>query len=198
MGAYSPLPDLDGAGAERLLDVFHRPVLAEMARRGTPFRGVLYAGLLFADDGPRLLEFNVRFGDPEAEVILPRVRGNLATTLAAAASGRLVDGPVEVATDAAVAVVLAARRYPSSPQVGDRIGGIDAAVETGALVFHGATARSGAGWHTAGGRVLTVVGRGADIDAARRHAYEAAALIHFEGMHYRSDIAAPVLAEVGA
>jgi phosphoribosylamine--glycine ligase len=198
MGAYSPLPDLDDASAERLLDVFHRPVLAEMARRGTPFRGVLYAGLLLAADGPRLLEFNVRFGDPEAQVILPRVHGNLAALLAAAAAGRLDDAPVAVSAEAAVAVVLAARGYPTSPQVGDAIGGIDAAVGAGSLVFHGATAVGAGGWQTAGGRALTVVGRGVDMVDARRRAYEAAGLIGFEGMHYRSDIAAPALAEVGA
>ena len=198
MGAYSPLPDLDEATAERLLDVFHRPALAEMARRGTPFRGVLYAGLLLAAEGPQLLEFNVRFGDPEAEVVLPRVAGNLAATLAAAARGALPDAAIELVPDAAVAVVLAARGYPAEPHTGDAIGGLTAEQDAGALVFHGATRSADGEWRTAGGRVLTVVGRGEDVAAARRRAYEAAESIRFDGMHFRADIAAPLLAAVNA
>ena len=193
MGAYSPLPDLDDATASQLLDVFHRPALAELNRRGTPFRGVLYAGLLFTDDGPRLLEFNVRFGDPEAEVILPRLGGNLAATFAAAAGGRLAEGALPVESDASVAVVLAADGYPAMPRSGDAIDGVKVAVATGALVFHGATQWHGGELLTTGGRVLTVVGRGPDLAAARLNAYEAGAQIHFEGAHCRSDIAKPIL-----
>jgi phosphoribosylamine--glycine ligase len=198
MGAYSPLEDLDQQAAARLLDVFCRPALAEMARRGTPFRGVLYAGLLLADDGPRLLEFNARFGDPEAEVILPRLAGNLAATLAAAAAGGLAQAELEMTSEAAAAVVLAASGYPRAARSGDLIEGIAAAEASGALVFHGATARSDGLTYTSGGRVLTVVGRGTSIGAARERAYAAAAQIRFAGMHFRSDIAGAPLAVAGA
>ncbi len=167
MGAFSPLPDLDESIVERLLDAFHRPALAEMSRRGTPFRGVLYAGLLLTDDGPRLLEFNVRFGDPEAEAMLPLISGNLAETLAAAARGQLLESTIRAAPGAAVAVVLAAAGYPAAPRTGDPITGLDAAIESGALVFHGATSAADGRPYTAGGRVLTVVGHGADVAAAQ-------------------------------
>ena len=198
MGAFSPLPDLDESIVERLLDAFHRPALAEMSRRGTPFRGVLYAGLLLTDDGPRLLEFNVRFGDPEAEAMLPLISGNLAETLAAAARGQLLESTIGAAPGAAVAVVLAAAGYPAAPRTGDPITGLDAAIESGALVFHGATSAADGRPYTAGGRVLTVVGQGADVAAAQAAAYRAAASIHFEGAHFRSDVAAAALAAVGA
>jgi phosphoribosylamine--glycine ligase len=198
MGAYSPLPDLDDADADGLLDAFHRPALAELARRGTPFRGLLYAGLMLTEDGPYLLEFNVRFGDPEAQAVLPRVDGRLGAVLLAAARGSLdsLDGGLlgdhrATAAEATVAVVLAAAGYPSAPRTGDPIDGLAAARAAGALVFHGATATRH-GWPvTAGGRVVTVVGRGDDLPEARERAYTAAQLVRFAGMHYRRDIGAP-------
>jgi phosphoribosylamine--glycine ligase len=209
MGAYSPVPGLDGAEAERLLDVFHRPALAEMARRGTPFRGVLYAGLMLTDaEGPVLLEFNVRFGDPEAQAVLPRLGRALAPLLLAAARGGLagrsaaaVDAgaaALAVRDEAAVAVVLAAEGYPGRPATGVSIEGIADAHAAGALVFHGATAERDGGYVTAGGRVLTVVGQGPDLEAARAAAYGAAARIRFAGMHHRRDIAADPVAVAGA
>jgi len=205
MGAYSPLADLPDGDSDELVERFHRPALAEMARRGTPFRGLLYAGLMLTADGPRLLEFNVRFGDPEAQAVLPRVDGPLAALLLAAANGELrsaggsgspgaggaaVGGtwPIAGAPGATVAVVLAAAGYPSTPRTGDPIDGLAAARAAGALIFHAATAIRH-GWPvTAGGRVLTVVGRGRDTAAAREQAYTAADLIRFRGLHRRSDI----------
>lgn len=207
MGAYSPLPDLADEVAARLVEVFHRPALAEMERRGTPFRGILYAGLILADGGPRLLEFNVRFGDPEAQVVLPRLAVPLAPLLLAAAEGRLVEAieeaipqgaAVPVRDDASVGVVLAAAGYPGAPATGDRIDGLDEARRWGGLVFHGGTRASGDGFETAGGRVITVVGMGEDLAAARAAAYEAAGRIGFAGRHFRRDIAGPVPALTGA
>jgi phosphoribosylamine--glycine ligase len=203
MGAYSPLPDVDDADAHGLLEAFHRPALAELARRGTPFRGLLYAGLMLTEDGPYLLEFNVRFGDPEAQAVLPLIGGRLGAVLLAAAGGTLVSpdgGPVgrstvdpeaSAAPRATVAVVLAAAGYPATPRTGDPIDGLAAARAAGALVFHGATGTRH-GWPvTAGGRVVTVVGRGKDLAEAHERAYTAAQLVRFAGMHYRRDIGAP-------
>jgi phosphoribosylamine--glycine ligase len=197
MGAYSPLPDLDDAAVARVLDAVHRPVLAEMTRRGSPFRGFLYAGLMLTADGPALLEFNVRMGDPEAQVILPRVAEPIGPLLLAAARGRLPDHApdlVGATADAAVGIVLAAAGYPGEPRRGDPIDGLDAAVAGGALVFHaGTTAGADGGYATRGGRVLTVVGRGPDLAAAREAAERAADRIAWHGMQRRRDIAADLL-----
>jgi phosphoribosylamine--glycine ligase len=194
MGAYSPLPDLDDAAVATIIDDVHRPMLAAMARLGTPFRGFLYAGLILTDRGPRLLECNVRLGDPEAQVVLPRLVGDLAPLLAAAARGRLGDGtpPVLAATpDAAVGVVLAAKGYPGDPRRGDPIAGLAEARAAGALVFHAGTVlRPGGGFGTNGGRVLTVVGRGATLESARASAERAAEMISWDGAQRRHDIAA--------
>jgi phosphoribosylamine--glycine ligase len=193
MGAYSPLPDLDDAMADRVIDAVHRPVLAEMARRGSPFRGFLYAGLMLTVDGPVLLEFNVRMGDPEAQVVLPRLGGPLAPTLHAAARGELPGDPARIpaAADAAAGVVLAAAGYPVEPRRGDRIEGLEAAAAQGALVFHAGTRERADGTiETNGGRVLTVVGRGPDLAAARARAERAADAIRWDGMQRRHDIAA--------
>jgi len=196
MGAYTPLSDLSDDEAAGLVATFHRPAMVEMTRRGTPFRGLLYAGLMLTADGPRLLEFNVRFGDPEAQAVLPRLAAPLAPVLLAAAHGTLAsavdgEGPgnsaMHVRDDASVAVVMAASGYPGAPRTGDPIEGIDAARADGALVFHGATALTEGGFVTAGGRVLTVVATGEDLDAARERAYEAAGRIRFAGMQQRRD-----------
>jgi len=196
MGAYSPLPDLPDEAASGLLDRFHRPILAELARRGTPFRGALYAGLILTDDGPVLLEFNARFGDPETQVLLPRLTGPLGPWLLAAARGDL---PADVdrlptTTDATVGIVLAAAGYPADPRHGDVITGLDDAANAGALVFHAGTRRTDDGTTvTAGGRVLTVVARGPDLAQAAAAADRAADLIAFDGRQRRHDIAsAPI------
>lgn len=199
MGAISPLPDLAGDAVAHILDAFHRPVLAELARRGTPFRGALYAGLILTDAGPRLLEFNARLGDPEAQVILPRLAGPLGPVLLAAARGALpVDGPLPALPGAAVGIVLAAAGYPGTPAAGDPIAGIEAAEATGALVFHAATCAIGSDWATAGGRVLTVVGRGSTMASASEAAERAAAAIAWPGMQRRHDIGAALAETAGA
>ncbi|HKF86006.1 MAG TPA: phosphoribosylamine--glycine ligase, partial [Candidatus Limnocylindrales bacterium] len=203
MGAYSPLPDLDDATVDLVLETVHRPILADLARRGTPFRGFLYAGLMLTPDGPTLLECNVRLGDPEAQVILPRVVGAIGPLLLAAARGRL---PVALPTRvpalpvASVGIVLAARGYPGDPTRGDSISGLEDAAAAGALVFHAGTvgrpAPSGGfgtdgdfatdgGFGTNGGRVITVVGRGPDLAAAREVAERAADAIAWDGMQRR-------------
>jgi phosphoribosylamine--glycine ligase len=192
MGAYSPLADLPDETVDEIVDRFHRPILAELARRGAPFRGVLYAGLMLTDDGPRLLECNARFGDPETQAILPRLAGPLGPALAAAAAatGSLADfGPrFPTLPGAAVAIVLAAEGYPVAPRRGDRIDGMAEAEATGALVLHAATIRTPDGWLTNGGRVLTVVGQGRDVDAARAAAEAAADQLSWVGMQRRRDI----------
>jgi phosphoribosylamine--glycine ligase len=202
MGAYSPLPDVPDALVADVVARFHRPALAELARRGLPFRGALYAGLMVTPDrGPFLLEFNARFGDPEAQAILPRLAAPLAPLLLAAATGRLREaasalgmaGDLVPATDAAaVAIVLASRDYPEAPRSGDTIRGLPEAA-AGALVFHAGTRRgAGGGWETDGGRVLAVVGRGADLAEARSVAERAADAISFDGLRRRRDIAAGI------
>ncbi|MBI3750961.1 MAG: phosphoribosylamine--glycine ligase [Chloroflexi bacterium] len=194
MGAYSPLPDLDDRAVEAIVESVHRPLLAEMARRGTPFRGFLYAGLMLTAAGPRLLECNVRLGDPEAQVILPRVAGDLAGLLFAAAHGDLATmgrRAVAASGEAAVGIVLAARGYPGDPRRGDPIDGIEAARSQGALVFHAGTVkRPAGGFGTNGGRVLAVVGRGPSLADARRAAERAADAISWDGVERRHDIAA--------
>jgi phosphoribosylamine--glycine ligase len=195
MGAYTPLPDLDDEAVEEVLATIHRPLLAELARRGTPFRGFLYAGLMLTAEGPTLLETNVRLGDPEAQAILPRLDTDLAPLLVAAAAGALPAGVpdrLRARRDAAVTIVLAAHGYPGDPRRGDPIEGIDEAIAQGALVFHAGTTarpRPGSGFATNGGRVLAVTALGVDVPAARAAAERAADAITWEGMQRRRDIA---------
>jgi phosphoribosylamine---glycine ligase len=200
MGAYSPLPDLADEDVAGIVDAFHRPVIAELARRGSPFVGALYAGLMLTESGPVLLEFNARFGDPETQVILPRLATALGPLLRAAARGELaaaaatmgLRSPILPTTGAAsVGVVLAGERYPGARTEGEPIEGIGAARDTGALVFHAGTSRDVDGqWRTDGGRILTVVGRGRDLAEARAAAERAADEIRWPGMQRRHDIAA--------
>ena len=203
MGAVSPLPDLPDDEAEAILDRFHRPVLAELARRGTPFRGALYAGLMLTASGPRLLEFNARFGDPETQAVLPRLAAPLGPLLLAAAQGRLDERrPIPTLPGATTAIVLAAAGYPGAPAGPESIDGLDSVRELGATVFHASTrATPAGGWETAGGRVLTVVGRGPDLAASRQDAEAAAHAISWPGIQRRHDIglaAVPAAAAVGA
>ena len=188
MGAYSPVPGLGDVEIEELLETVHRPVLAELARRDAPFTGLLYAGLMLTEDGPRVLEFNCRFGDPETEAILPRIDGDLLPLLLGAATGELA-GEVTFGEDAAVTVVLAGGDYPAQSDSGTPIDGVEEAEATGALVFHAGTARNDGRLVTNGGRVLAVTAAGDDVGAARARAYEAASRISFAGMRYRRDIA---------
>ena len=190
MGSVSPVPDIPDALADQLIDSVHRPAVAELARRGIPFSGVLYAGLMMTPDGPRVLEFNTRFGDPETQALLPRLDEDLLGLLTAAADGELPDRPVRVSDGAAVAVVLAAHGYPGTPRQGDVIEGLAAAAATGAEVYHAGTAPGPGGTIvTAGGRVLAVSARGDGVADARARAYAAAELITFEGRQMRGDIA---------
>ncbi|MGH2474480.1 MAG: phosphoribosylamine--glycine ligase [Candidatus Limnocylindrales bacterium] len=195
MGAYSPLPDLPDATADDLVERFHRPILAELARRGAPFRGALYAGLMLTADGPILLECNARFGDPETQVLMPRLAGSIGPLLLAAARGSLRAGArIGTVPASTVGVVLAAAGYPDAPRAGDLISGLGKAAATGALVFHAGTTRRPDGrFATAGGRVLTVVGRGPDIAAAQRGAEAAVDLIAIDGAQRRHDIGADAL-----
>jgi phosphoribosylamine--glycine ligase len=197
MGAVSPVDEPDGAAVEAILDQVHRPILAELARRGSIFRGVLFAGLMLTPAGPRLLECNVRFGDPETQATLPRLAVPLAPLLAALAEGRLAQaaaamgiegGLLPVRDGAAAAVVLAAPGYPEAPVLGDVIQGVAEARATGALVFCAGVAGDPASLRTAGGRVLSVVGQGPGMADAIAGAYRAAAHIRFPGMRLRSDI----------
>jgi len=188
MGAYSPVPGLGEPELEELLETVHRPVLAELARREAPFTGLLYAGLMLTADGPRVLEFNCRFGDPETQAILPRIEGDLLSVLLGSATGGLA-GELSFGEDAAVTIVLAGGDYPARNDSGTPIDGVEDAEATGALVFHAGTARQGGRLVTNGGRVLAVTATGADVGSARARAYEAAGRISFAGMRYRRDIA---------
>jgi phosphoribosylamine---glycine ligase len=197
MGAYSPLPDFSDADVASIVERFHVPVLRELQERGSPFRGALYAGLMLTDEGPRLLEFNARFGDPETQAILPRVAAPLAPLLLAAARDRLadvaeamgIDGRLVPATrDSAVALVLAAPGYPERPETGSPVEGIGRAESAGALVFYAGVRISQGRLVTSGGRVLTVVGTGATLDDAAARAYAATDEIDFRGKQLRRDI----------
>ena len=189
MGSFAPVPDLDDDLLALLLETCVRPTLAELARRGTPFVGTLFAGLMLAADGPRVLEFNCRFGDPETQSVLPLVDGDLLVALAAAASGSLTGVSLERLAASAVTVVLAAGRYPAAGDVGTPIEGIDDATAEGALVFHAGTALNDGELVTNGGRLLGVTATGADLAEARRRAYAAADLIRIPGARRREDIA---------
>ncbi len=189
MGAFSPTPQVTAEVLARVESDVLRPAVREMARRGRPFRGALYAGLMLTRDGPRVLEFNARLGDPETQPILMRLEGDLVPALAAAARGDL--SAVRLAFDAraAVGVVLAAEGYPGKVTTGDVIEGAEGPFGEGVQVFHAGTARAADGrLVTAGGRVMTVCALGADLGAASRRAYEAAAAIRWRGQQYRRDI----------
>jgi phosphoribosylamine--glycine ligase len=187
MGSHSPVPGIPDA--EEIVAAVHRPVLAELAARGTPFVGCLFAGLMLTGDGPRVLEFNCRFGDPETQSLLPRLEGDFLTALRAAATGELDTGEISVADAAAVTVVLAARGYPDQGDHGSPIEGIEAAEGEGAVVFHAGTALRDGRLVTNGGRILNVTATGASLAEARDLAYRAAERISFPGVRYRRDIA---------
>jgi phosphoribosylamine---glycine ligase len=188
MGAYSPLPWApDEIMDETLVQVLN-PTVAEMSARGTPFVGLLYAGLSLTDHGTRVIEFNARFGDPETQVLLPRLKSPLAQLLLAAATRKLHEfGPLEWSDESAVTVVLAAPGYPSAPEIGEPITGI--APIANSFVFHAGTELRDGVLHSAGGRVLTVTGIGSDLTEARDAAYRTISKITLPNSHYRRDIA---------
>jgi len=192
MGSYSPVPGIDSGEADRIADVVHRPVVDAMKRRGVPYRGVLYAGLMLTESGPKVLEFNCRFGDPETQAVLPRLRSDLiGLCLATRTDGGLAGLEASFGEDWAVTVVLASAGYPESSSKGDVIQGLDqAAAIEGVEVTHAGTASRDGEVVTAGGRVLNVTGLGPTAADARRRAYDAADLIEFDGKQMRSDIAA--------
>jgi phosphoribosylamine--glycine ligase len=192
MGAYSPVAGFDSSSLNHLVEAVHGPVVATLQARGAPFVGLLYAGLMLTADGPRVLEFNCRFGDPETQAVLPLVEGDLVEALAAAAAGDLDGVSLGQSGQSAVTVVLAAAGYPEQGDAGSPIDGISEAEAAGALVFHSGTALHGETLVTNGGRILNVAAVGPTVSDARERAYAAAAKISFDGMKLRHDIAAGV------
>jgi phosphoribosylamine--glycine ligase len=189
MGSYSPVRGIDEQRVGELTALVHQPIVELMRARGTPFHGVLYAGLMLTADGPRVLEFNVRFGDPETQAVLPRLRSDLLELLVRASEpGGLAGATLQWASDWAVTVVLASGGYPQSSSRGDPISGLDR-VNGAVEVTHAGTARSGGDVVTAGGRVLNVTALAGSPAAARAAAYAAADVIEFQGKQLRRDIA---------
>ena len=190
MGSFSPTPVVPSELVPEIIATVHEPVLRELASRGSPFIGLLYAGLMVTETGVRVLEFNCRFGDPETQALVPRLDGDLLTALAAAASGDIQG--IELGTDprkAAVTVVLASRGYPDTPETNVPIGGVEQAEADGALVFHAGTAVRDGQLVSAGGRVLGVTGVGTSVAHARQVAYAAVNRIDFPGAQFRGDLA---------
>ena len=189
MGACSPVPVAGGEVMDFVRAKILEPTVAELRRRGVDYRGVLYLGAMLTSEGPKVVEYNVRFGDPDGQVALLRVAGDVTDLLAQAAAGRLGDEPVE-SPDAHLLVVLASEGYPAAPVTGVAIDGIEAAAaEPGVLVLHAGTALDSAGrLCTAGGRVLNIVGTGPDLATARDRAYAGVSAVHWPGMHFRRDI----------
>jgi phosphoribosylamine--glycine ligase len=193
MGSYAPAP-LDGPRRRLVVERLVAPVLANLRERGTPYRGLLYCGLMWTADGPRVLEFNCRFGDPETQALMPLVEGDLGSLLLAAARGETLPA-MAWHPASCVSVVLAAAGYPESPERGQEITGLErAAVREEVTVFHAGTELSGSHVVSAGGRVLAVSAVGADLEAARRSAYEALRDIHMKGAQWRGDIAGSAVA----
>jgi phosphoribosylamine---glycine ligase len=196
MGAYAPAPVMSASLAAEVSTRIVEPTLAAMAKDGRPYRGCLYTGLILTDAGPQVIEFNCRFGDPEAEVLLPLIEGDLAALLLAAAEGRLSEVELRTSPECAVCVVMAAPGYPDSYPTGLPIEGLsDAERVPGVTVFHAGTRLEGGRVVTDGGRVLAVTATGAGFHEARTRAYEAVGRIHFDGAHYRRDIAQKVASQ---
>jgi phosphoribosylamine--glycine ligase len=193
MGAYSPVPFIDEVTERRIRSEVLEPTVRALRDEGVEYRGVLYAGLMLTDEGPKVLEFNCRFGDPETQAIIPRLRSDLAGAALATAEGRLAGADLDWTPDACVTVVLASGGYPSAYETGFPISGLESATKLdGVTVFHAGTARRDGRVVTAGGRVLAVSAVGHDLAAARERAYGACALIDFDGKHHRTDIAMEV------
>jgi phosphoribosylamine---glycine ligase len=197
MGSYSPVPAVDPATLADLSAKVHQPIIDLMARRGHPFHGVLYAGLMMTANGPKVLEYNTRFGDPETQAVLPRLDSDLVDIFNAACDpGGLADVSVDFKDDWAVTVVLASAGYPASSSKGDVIEGLDRAAEL-AEVIHAGTAEVDGRIVTAGGRVLNLTGLGPDVATARQRAYDAAEAVQFDGKQMRSDIATRAVERAG-
>jgi phosphoribosylamine--glycine ligase len=197
MGSYSPVPGIDAERAQELTRAVHQPIVDKLRARGIPYRGVLYAGLMVTAAGPKVLEFNCRFGDPETQAVLPRLRSDLLDALEACLRpGGLEDVGLDWSGDAAVTVVMASAGYPASSRSGDAIAGLEES--DGVEITHAGTALRESTLVTAGGRVLNVTGLGPSLEDARGRAYAAVERIHFDGAQYRSDIAARVAARVGS
>jgi phosphoribosylamine--glycine ligase len=189
MGAYSPAPVMTANLQDEVMATIIRPTMAAMARRGTPFIGILFAGLMITDEGPKLIEYNTRFGDPECEVLMPRMKSDLVAALLAACDGLLASLDVRWWDDAALTVVMCGRGYPGTPEKGAVIEGIDTAEALdGVLVFHAGTAEQGGVVTANGGRVLNLVGLGPTVAAARAKAYAAVDAITWDGAFCRRDI----------
>ncbi len=198
MGAYCDDSIISGAMRDRIVDTIVEPALAGMRRRGTPFKGFLYCGLMLTEDGPQVLEFNVRLGDPETQPLLYRLEGGFAELLASAARGALDPSLVRASASPTACVVMASEGYPSSYPKGRPITGLAAAEQLGAKVFHAGTALAGGTPATSGGRVLGVTARGESLEAALSLTYRAVGAIHFEGAQYRRDIGRRGLERVAA
>jgi phosphoribosylamine--glycine ligase len=189
MGAYSPAPVITPAMAARVMDEIIGPTVDAMAERGTPFKGVLFAGLMITAEGPKLIEYNVRFGDPETQVLMLRLKSDLLPALLATADGVLDTFDLRWHDDPALTVVMAANGYPGPPEVGTEIKGLDsAAAVEGVEIFHAGTRRDGDRLLAQGGRVLNVTARGKTVAEAQARAYAAAARIDWPGGFYRHDI----------
>jgi phosphoribosylamine--glycine ligase len=190
MGCYSPVPSMTPALYDEIVRTVFRPTVDELARRGIGFRGVLYAGIILTAEGPQVLEFNCRFGDPETQALVPRLRSDLLALLWAAARGEGLPAAAEWNEGPCVGVVMASRGYPATSSKGDIISGLDAAAALpGVEVFHSGTASLDGDIVTVGGRVLTVSALGDSFAEARRLAYEGVARISFAGAQHRTDIA---------
>jgi phosphoribosylamine--glycine ligase len=188
MGVVAPVDDVSPALLDQIVSKCMQPVVDALAARGTPFCGVLYAGIMLTEAGPKVLEYNARFGDPEAQALLPLIESDVLETLYACATGKLQPEKLKRRKGYAVCVVLCAAGYPERPRKGDPIRGVEAIDDDKVIVFHAGTALGAAGLCTAGGRVLGVTGLGATLRQARERAYETAAGIRFEGKHHRMDI----------
>ena len=194
MGTFSPVPGFGSEEVADLVERIHAPVAEQLARRGAPFAGVLFAGLMLTSDGPRVLEFNCRFGDPETQPILMRLESDLVSAMEAAIEGRISDGDFKWSPQPAVCVVVASGGYPGTFAAGRKIVGLEqAAQQAGVRVFHAGTSYQDGTYYTTGGRVLGVTARAETLGEAVERAYAAVSGIGFEGMHYRKDIAARVV-----
>jgi phosphoribosylamine--glycine ligase len=198
MGAYSPAPVIDDSLFKKVIETIIRPTIEALGKEDIVYKGVLYAGLMITEDGPKVLEYNVRFGDPETQVILPRMKSDLAQLLLATAQNELEGKTVEWDSDECVCVVLASGGYPGSYEKGKKITGLEEAAAEGAVIFHAGTRTEGDGIVTSGGRVLNVTAKGSDIKEAVANTYKAVEKIHFDGMHYRKDIGYKAIARVNA